>query len=156
MCISVLTACMCAIYVSGALGGQRRASDTVELEWQLDVGAGNWTWVLCKYSYPWSQLSSPSEVKFNYESSHFSKSICLILRALLKLDDIICSSVYKDQKSCNSSMWQGLVGDPLLIPPHCTTPLLPQDLKVDFMAIDFLTCRPRVWAPLSQMYSSYR
>lgn len=41
MCISVLTACMCARYVSGAFGSQKRASDTGELELQLDVGAGN-------------------------------------------------------------------------------------------------------------------
>lgn len=52
MCTSVLPAwiCLCTIYMPGVCGGQKKVLDFLELELRTVVGAGNKTWVPCKFS----------------------------------------------------------------------------------------------------------
>lgn len=52
MCTIVLPAwiCLCTIYMPGVCGGQKKVLDFLELELRTVVGAGNKTWVPCKFS----------------------------------------------------------------------------------------------------------
>jgi hypothetical protein len=66
MNIDVLPPCMCTICVPGPSGGQKKASDPLELDSQTvmscHVGAGDGTQILCQtiqYTYPLIHLYSP-------------------------------------------------------------------------------------------------
>lgn len=70
-CVSVFPACVYVPHACHAWGGQQRASDSQNLEWQMFVGwtidAGNWTqvvWKRSQCSLSLNHLSSPCSVPF--------------------------------------------------------------------------------------------
>jgi hypothetical protein len=84
MCMGVLTACMSVHHMKpGALRGQQRALDPLELElWMVarcHVGAGNWTWVFHRAVKPLNLIavSSLQDQRFSFISYKMCIYRCL-------------------------------------------------------------------------------
>jgi hypothetical protein len=84
LCMHVLSAYMCTMYMPAIHGGQTRLPNQLELELenvlQHPVDSGNWTWVLCKNntcSYLLSDLISPGHNIFLHMYSMYFRN-CVI------------------------------------------------------------------------------
>lgn len=114
MCVFCLHVCVCTTGVPGALRGQNRALDPLELELEMVVGVGNQTWVFYKsnkfpdycscfpfiYFFAWG-WDTHAQCMCRGQSTDFRSSFCASTMWVFSFETVSLQSRFPGTNLCS-------------------------------------------------------